>query len=113
MIDQLNNDGGVEIPFEVPASLSPLAIKPYGDFIQLDYQKPTMAGQLHLPGNVKTPELIAVPVIAVGPDCKQATVGSKVVLMSNAILGGDKGAMLNGRKIHFTREQNIVGILEP
>ncbi len=112
MIDQLP-EGGTEIPFEVPASLAPqLTIKPFNDFIQLDYRKPTMAGNIHLPGTMATPALIAVPVLAAGPECKLAKVGASVILMSNAILGGDKGATLDGRKIYFTREQNIVGILE-
>ena len=112
MIDNPNSEGGVEIPFEAPVGLLPLLIKPYGDFLQVDYKKPTMAGNIHLPGTMKAPELISVPVLAAGPDCKLAKVGSHVVLMSNAILGAEKGALLNGRKIFFTRENNIVGILE-
>lgn len=112
MIDQ-HSEGGVEIPFEAPASLAPLpVIRPYGDFIQLDYQKPTMAGGLHLPSSAKTPELITVAVLAAGPDVKMAKPGTKVIILTQAFMGGANGSTIDGRKIYFSKESHIVGIID-
>lgn len=118
MIDQ-TPEGGVEIPWPgiAPASTggafmpSPI-IKPYGDFIQLDYQKPTMAGGLHLPSSAKTPELITVTVLAAGPDVKMAKPGTKVIILTQAFMGGANGSTLEGKKVYFTKESHIVGVLD-
>lgn len=105
--------GGVEIPFDASSlgSGTPLQFQPYGDFIHLDYQKPTMAGMIHLPDQAKAPELIIVPIIAAGPDCKQAKAGGKVLLMAKAMMGGEQGAILSGKRIYWTQEKFVVAIL--
>ena len=98
-------DGGAPV-------LAPIAIRPNGVNILIQYERPEKAGEIFLPNQAKGLEFIVAVVLEVGPDCKFVKRGDAVILAAKAIVNGDKGVQIGVNRLHFTQENLVVAIID-
>ena len=82
--------------------------RPYGHILQLDWQKQTMIGGLHLPQNMKKLPFYRVRVIACGPECKLVKPEDHVLIPAQMI----QEATWDGNSAYFTGENQILAVVE-
>lgn len=116
MINLDLQEGGLEDPvamFPSPISGNPIRkYIPVSNHILLHYEKPTKAGLIQLPGQMKPLDTIVCPVLAVGPDCEQIKAGQRVLILTRALVGGPDGLLVEGQRIFITQEHVIISIVE-
>src|SRR5688572_25468233 len=102
-----------EIPFPagiISGAATPKYI-PCGNNLLLDYQKPANVGGIIMPQKAKQLETIVTRVTAIGPDVKDKTlVGKRVVILAKALIGGEEGLMVDGRRVYLSQEQVLIAV---
>lgn len=117
MIDQ-NQDGGSAPEthaqeIALPAQTAPISIRPVANHLLLDYQKPALVGQIHMPQKMRQLETITAKVLARGPDVKHIEVGQRILILAKALIGGEEGLMVDGRRCYLTQEQVVIAVVAP
>lgn len=90
----------------------PLNFQPNGLNILTDYAKPEMAGEFVLPQNAKSLEFVTANVVAIGKDCKFVEKGDRILFAAKALVNGDKGIVVDGRRLFVTQENLVIGVFK-
>lgn len=84
---------------------------PNADYILLDYEPAKMAGSIVLPNVAKGLQWVTAKVVKVGPLVKFIKEGDGVVLAVPGIVEQNKGVIVNGERVFFTQEKNILAVV--
>lgn len=86
---------------------SPFTYEPVLDYIQVDYRKPTHAGDLLLPPGAQSQiKFLTLRAITVGPLCKWVKPGDLMLLATMSIME----VTHDGNSCAFTQESKIMSI---
>jgi hypothetical protein len=84
-------------------------VKPNGNNILVAYQKAEKAGDIHLPGQARSLDFVVVNVLEVGPEVKDIEKGDRIIIAIKALINGERGMDIEGRKLYFTQSNLVVG----
>jgi len=104
--------GGISAPIESAPQLTPISIRPNGQNILIQYEKPEKAGEIFLPNKAQGLEFIVALVSEVGKDCKFVKKGDAVILAAKAIVNGEKGIQIGANRLFFTQEPLVVAVVD-
>lgn len=82
--------------------------RPYGDLIQIEYDKPD-TGTIILPGSAKLPPWVTARAIACGDKCTIVKPGDVILVNSGAIFNKVKCAGVG--EVSFTKEDKIMAVV--